>query len=334
MSQRPYGVLAMSRYARETAFPAPVLHRLDGHAEVPGTVLIDDFAAADVREHLERAEILVTGWGCPPITADVLDAAPRLRLVAHAAGSVKHHVTPAVWERGIAVSSAADANAEPVAEYTRAMILLGLKGALRHAAEYPALGWPGEARRGDCGYVGRVVGVVGASRIGRRVMALLRDWDTTLLVSDPYLTPDEAVALGARLVDLDELCATSDLVSVHAPELPETRHLLDDRRLAMMRDGAVLVNTARGSIVDTEALVRHCVSGRLSAVLDVTEPEPLPADHPLLHLPNVTVTPHVAGAQGTEIALLGDYAVAEIARFLAGEPLRGEVTAADLPRLA
>jgi phosphoglycerate dehydrogenase-like enzyme len=133
----------------------------------------------------------------------------------------------------------------------------------------------------------------------------------------------EAAALGATLVDLDTLVATSDVVSLHAPSLPETRHLIDARRLALMPDGAVLVNTARGALVDTDALVAECAAGRLSAVLDVTEPEPLPVGHPLFGLPSVLVTPHVAGAQGNEIE-----------RLVQGEPLRGLVRAEDLPRIA
>ncbi|MCF6476980.1 hydroxyacid dehydrogenase, partial [Nonomuraea sp. MG754425] len=119
-----------------------------------------------------------------------------------------------------------------------------------------------------------------------------------VLLSDPYAGEEEAARLGARTVPLDELCRAADLVTVHAPELPETRGLLDGRRLALLRDGAVLINTARGALIDTDALVRHCAAGRISAVLDVTDPEPLPAGHALLGLPNVLVTPHISGARG------------------------------------
>ncbi|MGH8792758.1 MAG: hydroxyacid dehydrogenase [Stackebrandtia sp.] len=332
MSDRPYGMLAMSPYAKRTACPPSVLDGFDSFADVDSEALVEDFASAG--EALARAEFHVTGWGCPPLTAAALDAAPRLRLVAHAAGSVKHHVTEDVWNRGVVVTSAAAANAEPVAEYTRAAVLLACKRAFVAAADYRRDGWPGEERPDDVGYLRRVVGVVGASRIGRRVLELLRGYSMELLLADPYCDAEEAAALGARLVDVDELCIASDVVTVHAPELPETRGLVGTRRLSLMRDGAVLINTARGSLVDTEALTEHCRIGRVDAVLDVTDPEPLARDHPLLHLPNVLVTPHVAGAQGTEIALLGEYAVEETRRFFAGEPLRGKVTREELPRLA
>ena len=133
---------------------------------------------------------------------------------------------------------------------------------------------------------------------------------------------------------LDELFAWSDIVSVHAPELPSTRHLVDADRLARMHDGAWLVNTARGSLVDTEALTRECVSGRLNAFIDTPDPEPLPADSPLYELPNVVLTPHIAGSLGTEVSRLGDLAVAEVQRFVAGDALAHEVRADDLDRIA
>lgn len=332
MSHRPYAVLAMSPYARRTAFLPQTLAELSRFADLDPDLLVEAFQ--DHAAALARAEVLITGWGCPPITAQTLDVAPRLRLVAHAAGSVKQHVTAEVWQRGVVVTSAAEANAEPVAQYTRAMVMLAAKRVFAQAADYRRGVWPGAERPADLGAAQRVVGVIGASRIGRRTLELLQDQPMKLLLCDPYCDAEAASALGADLVDLDTLCAESDVVSVHAPQLPETKAMIDARRLELMRDGAVLINTARGSLVDTEALTTHCRFGRLDAILDVTEPEPLPQDHPLLGLPNVLVTPHVAGALGSEIALLGDYAVAEARRFFAGEPLRGEVRSTDLPRLA
>jgi phosphoglycerate dehydrogenase-like enzyme len=155
-----------------------------------------------------------------------------------------------------------------------------------------------------------------------------------LLVSDPFLESAEAAHLGAELVELDDLLTRSDIVSLHAPLLPETRGLLDDRRLSLLPDGAVVINTARGALIETDALVRHCASGRIDAVLDVTDPEPLPAGHPLIGLPNVHLTPHIAGAMGSEIRALGEFAVAEVERLVTGEPLLGQVSAAELHHIA
>ncbi|WP_244888258.1 hydroxyacid dehydrogenase [Streptomyces scopuliridis] len=295
--------------------------------------LAPDASGTDLGAALADAEILVSGWGCPRLTADVLAGAPHLRAVMHAAGTVKPIVSEAVWERGIVVSSAADANAGPVASCTIALITLAARRALTTAAGY-ADGWPDFADRS--GADGLTVGIIGASRVGRRVIAELvrSDAGFRVLLSDPYVTDEEARRLGAERVELAGLCAQSAVVSVHAPLLPQTTGLLDATMLALIPDGGALVNTARGAIVDTDALTAECASGRLEAYLDVTTPEPLPPGHPLLSLPNVLVTPHIAGAQGSEVRRLGQYAVAEVARWVAGEPLLGEVTREALPRLA
>ena len=141
-------------------------------------------------------------------------------------------------------------------------------------------------------------------------------------------------ALGAEKVELDELLRRSDVVSLHAPSLPETQHLLDARRLALLRDGAILINTARGALVDGDALAAELVAGRIDAVIDTTDPEILPADSPLYELPNVFLTPHIAGAMGTETQRMADLALDEIERLAKGEPLAHEVRREDLARIA
>ncbi|MEU3396287.1 hydroxyacid dehydrogenase [Streptomyces filamentosus] len=282
---------------------------------------------------LAEAEVLLTCWGATPLTPRVLARAPRLRAVVHAAGSVKHHVTDACWERGLKVTSAAAANALPVAEYTLAAILFAGKRVLRSAQRYAELraghDWLDESAA--WGNYRRTVGIVGASRIGLRVVELLRPFDVEVLLYDPYLT---APPPGAALAGLDELCARSSVVSVHAPQLPATHHMIGPRRLAAMPDGATLINTSRGSLVDEEALLPHLLTGRLHAVLDVTDPELPPPDSPLYTLPNVLLTPHVAGSLGNELHRMADQALEEIARYTRGEPFSEEVRAADLARSA
>lgn len=151
---------------------------------------------------------------------------------------------------------------------------------------------------------------------------------------DPYLDPSEAEQLGAHLVSLPELAALSDVVTLHAPNLPETRHLINAEIFQRMRPGTVFINTARGAIVDTDALTAAVAEHRIRAVLDVTDPEPLPPQHPLWDLPGVVLTPHVAGSLGTEVRRLGVHAVSETARALAGHALRTPVDAAMLNRSA
>ncbi|MFD5815860.1 hydroxyacid dehydrogenase [Streptomyces sp. NPDC127038] len=334
-SGRPVALFAMTAENVPRIFPPDVLARLREQLDVDPSFVAGDFADPRVRARLAETEILITGWGCPVLDAGTLDAAPRLRAVLHAAGSVKGFATPAVWERGILVSSAAAANALPVAEYTLAMILLTGKNVFAHRERMRSeRTFPHDGTLPGTGNFGRRVGVVGASRIGRRLIELLRPFDLAVSLTDPYVDEAGAAALGVPLLPLDELLAGSDVVTVHAPQTPETRHLIGRRELALMPAGSVLINTARGSLVDHEALAEALRAGHVSAILDVTDPEPLPADSPLHDLPNAFVTPHLAGSQGNEVARLGLTVLAETRRLLSGEPLAHRITAKDLHRTA
>ena len=283
---------------------------------------------------LAEAEVIVGHWGCPPLDAAMLDRAPRLGLFAYAAGTVKMTFTDAVWDRGIRVTSGANANAEPVAEFTLAAILFANKGVLwrRGPVDFSAMSAMGDSQWGN---YGRTIGIVGASLIGRRVIELLRPFPhLTVTLYDPFVTPEEAASLGVKKLELDELCATADVLSIHAPALPDTMHMISADQLSALPDGATVINTARGPLIDHEALLPHLASGRLYAILDVTDPEPLPEDSPLLEMPNVWISPHLAGSQGTELARMTDYVIEEIRRWSAGEPALNEVTEERLATMA
>ncbi|WP_419849151.1 hydroxyacid dehydrogenase [Candidatus Poriferisocius sp.] len=283
---------------------------------------------------LAEAEVIVGHWGCPPLDAAMLDQAPRLGLFAYAAGTVKMTLTDAVWDRDIRVTSGANANAEPVAEFTLAAILFANKGVLwrRGPADFSAMSNMGDRQWGN---YGRTIGIIGASLIGRRVIELLRPFPhLTVTLYDPYVTPEEAASLGVEKLELDELCASADVLSIHAPALPETMHMIGPDQLSALPDGATVINTARGPLIDHEALLPHLVSGRLYAILDVTDPEPLPDNSPILELPNVWISPHLAGSQGTELARMTDYVIEEVRRWSAGEPALNEVTKERLATMA
>ncbi|KQV12445.1 MULTISPECIES: hydroxyacid dehydrogenase [unclassified Kitasatospora] len=312
------------------------MSRLCDLARFDPALVVDDFSTPEALAALADTEVIISSWGCPPIDEDVLAAAPNLRAVIHAAGSVKHHITDACWQRGIQVTSAAWANALPVAEYTVAAVLFANKQILRLAADYREHRTPGDWTETypAIGNYRRIVGIVGASRIGRRVIELLRPYDLDLLLHDPYVDAQQATALGTRPADLDELCELSDVVSIHAPELPGTRHLIDRRRLALMKDGATLINTSRGSLIDQDALIEELTADRLNAVLDVTTPDVLPADSPLYDLPNVLLTPHAAGSLGSELHRMAAAAADELARYTADLPFAHPVLPQDIHRSA
>ncbi|WP_205649373.1 hydroxyacid dehydrogenase [Agromyces sp. LHK192] len=337
IARRPRGLVVMGSTHFGDLFDASRLARLRTLADIRGPLPGARFDAPGAAAELAAAEILVTGWGSPPLTEQVLAAAPNLRAVFYAGGSVKHHVHASGWERGLIVTSAATANATPVAEFALATILLEGKRTRQYVEGYRI------HRDGDDRWrraiaptvnLGGTVGIVGLSRVGRRLAELLRPFDFEVLAADPTTDAPQAAALGVELVPLDDLLRRSDIVSLHAPELPETRGLIDRRRLGLLRDDAVLVNTARGALVDTDALVDACRHGRIRAVLDVTEPEPLPASSPLYDLPAVQLTPHIAGAMHGETHRLADSTLDDLERYAAGLPLHWAVDAAGLDLLA
>jgi len=334
---RPKLAFAMAADKTRHVFDAQALARLAQTCDIVQPAALEEFSSAAACAVLAEIDILVTGWGCPLVTPEVVKAAPRLKLIAHAAGTVKFTLDPAVYAAGIRVTHAADANAVPVAEFTLAAIIFANKRIFELRDRYRAD--PG--RRSSyalmdepIGNYHRTVGLVGASRIGRRVARMLEGFDFTVLVSDPFVRPGDPILAGAELVDLDTLMARSDVVSIHAPSLPSTRAMIGSEQLALMQDGASLINTARGALIDEGALIAELESGRIHAVIDVTDPEIPEPGSPLYHLPNVFLTPHIAGAVGTERLRLGQMAIEEVERFVAGERLEFEIEPALLERLA
>jgi phosphoglycerate dehydrogenase-like enzyme len=329
--------LAMDPERTQHVLTPQALARLSQSVDILDVRRINDFHDPSLRDQLERTDILLTGWGCPDIGMRELALMPQLRLISHAAGTVKYFLSQAVFERDITVCSAAEANAQPFAEFALAMILLSGKRTFGFRRIY------GDDRGRDnverlqsqaIGNLGLTVGIVGASRIGRRVINLLQPFDLDLTLFDPFLSAVEAEKLGVRSVPLDELMAASDVISLHAPSLPQTRHMIGAEALTRMKDGATLINTARGALVDEDALLAELKTGRIEAVIDVTDPEVPPQDSPFYSLPNVFLTPHIAGAIGLERARLGDMAIAEIERFCHGVALQQQVRPEHLELIA
>ena len=333
MQPKPHALVVMSRSSFEAHFDTARLQRLADLAILGEPLWTDDLDTPGARKRLADVEVLLTSWGAPLLTPERLAAAPALKAVLHCAGSVRGLVGEDVWRRGIRVTSAADANAVPVAEYTLAAIIFaGKKAPFLAADEQRAYaGWGTVTGYGDLSNFRRTVGIIGFSRIGRKVVDLLKVLgSTTCLVYDPHADPEEVARAGATLVGLAELLPRADVLSLHAPALHETRHLIGAEQLAMLPDHATVINTARGSLIDSAALAAECAAGRLFAILDVTDPEPLPPGSPLRRTARVMVTPHIAGSLGTEIGRLTDHALDELDRWTARQPLTAEITAESL----
>lgn len=326
---QPKIVIAMTPSLRSDFFRPQDLARLEACGDVTVSPSPLDHGTREARAVLRDAEIVLTGWGTAAIDESVLNDAPHLRAVVHTGGSVRYLVTPDVYSRGVRVSSQTAANSEPVAQYTVAMIMLAAKDTFRAARLYAKT--QAEVDRSalfsQAGLFGRRVGLIGLSRISRRVIDLLRPFDVELLVNSKHLTPDEATALGVQSVSLEELLSTCEVVSLHSASLPRTRHLLGAGELALLKDGATFINTARGAIVDQDALIAELATGRIDAILDVADPDVTVPESTLWDMPNVLLTPHFAGAVGIELHSLGLHAVIDVERLLAGEAMPGEISA-------
>ena len=315
-------LLAMPSELPGRMFDAAQLGRLGELAEIDPMRTVTDFSAAP-GEVLAEVEVLLTGWGSPRVDAVALARMPRLRAIVHTAGTVRFVVSDAVWERGdIVVTSATEANAVPVAEFTLAHVLLAGKRSLAQESAHHRERGTGSRLGADpaLGNHGSVVGLIGASRIGSLVAEHLRRFDVEVLITDPYASAEEITALGATKVEPEELYSRSDVVSLHAPDVPSTQGMVSRELLALMRDGTTFVNTARPALVDVDALREELVSGRLSAVLDVHDD--LSADDPLWDVPTVSITPHIAGSQGNELHRMGAAALEEVRRLAAGDAPR------------
>ena len=322
MSRKPVVAMALAADWLKQMFFVEDLNRLREAADVRDPVRRVDSHA--LRRLLGDATAAITGWGTPQFDTTLLEHAPRLGLIAHSGGSVKGVVSPAVFERGIRVTTAAAANAVPVAEFTIAMMVAMLK----------QIPWViGSYTRRDERRLGPIrelrdlsVGLVGASRVGREVIRRLGVYPRlTIKVYDPYLSPEDARLLGADRASLEDVCRC-DVVSIHAPDLPETRRMINARLLTLLPDHAVLINTSRGALIDEPSLVAEVRRRPLYVLLDVTDPEPPPSDSPLRREPNILLTPHLSGAMSQARRDMGRIAIEETLRFVRGEPLEHEVT--------
>lgn len=295
----------------------------------PPPEMTPDALKAELEKRADQVEVLVTGWGSPSLDTEIIAKMPRLAMLAHSAGSLKHLIPPQIFERPIVVTSANDALAVGVAETSLGMIIAGLKNFFG-SCEWTKAGHWSATEFGAFGPVqetfGKTIGIVSASRVGRHLIRLLKGFDVNVLVYDPYLSPESAAELGVECASLETLAAQSDVLTIHAPALPQTRGLIGKNILALLRDGALLINTARGSIIDEAALLHELQSGRLRAFLDVTDPEPPSPDHPFRKLPNVVLTSHLAGAVTNGCFRQGSLVVSQISDFVAGRTPAGAVT--------
>lgn len=304
-------------------FPEEARHRVESLGTVTWNPSESQFSATELRERLAGVDVLVTGWGCPRVSEEILGNADRLRLLAHVGGSVPAVATEAVYDRGVTVCSAVRVMAAFVAEGTLAHALASLRGIPRFDASMREGAYDRDLVDGATLFDASV-GLVGLGSVGRELLKLLEPFDVTVRVYDPYVDADDLVAWDfARNASLDAVLERSDVVSVHAAKTEETVGLLGEDELGTLRDGSLLINAARGALIDESALLSELRTGRISAALDVFTREPLPEDSELRTLDNAVLTPHIAGAPtGRRMALT---MIDEIERFESDEILQHEI---------
>lgn len=284
-------------------------------------------------DFLSNVEVIFTSWYMPGLTPEHLDRLPALKVLFYAAGTVRNLAGPYL-ERGITVVSAWQANAVPVAEFTQAQIILAAKGYFRNTLGFSSPGYYETGFRGRGNFGGKVA-LLGAGAIGRKVIELLRPFNLSILVFDPFMPPHLAREMGVRLVSLEQAFSEAYVVSNHLADLPETRHMLGRQLFEGMRPDATFINTGRGWTVDEEGMIEVLkLRPDLTALLDVTQVEP-PAEGSLLYtLPNIHLSTHIAGSIHDELVRMADYCIQEFRSWLRGEPLRYAVSEQMLKTMA
>jgi phosphoglycerate dehydrogenase-like enzyme len=309
---------------RDKFFPAPVFEQLNRLGSVrvneTGRTLTEDELGA----HLAGVDICIThSWrGIARFSEQVLARADRLQLITHVAGSVAPFATDHVYDRGIKVCSANKIMARFVAEGALAYMLGALRQIPQHEQDMKNGIW---LKRPTESLIGKKIALIGLGTVGRYLLEFLKPFEVTVKIYDPYLSPDAlSFGAGVELVPtMEEALAWGEIISLHASKTEQTYHMLNAAALALIPDGALLVNTARGALIDEQALAQELQTGRLQAVLDVFEQEPLPAGSPLRAFPHAILQPHCAGDNNYLSYTLG--MVEEIRRFIHQEPLQHEI---------
>ncbi len=286
-----------------------------------------------IKDSITGARVILSTWGAQPYTADLLVACPDLALVLYGAGSVKGFVTDELTTRGVTVCSAVHLNARPVAEFTLGLILTSMKNVFslnREMQKHGRDAWSRDKAHFPGGYYQTSIGLLGYGRVTQALLTLLEAFDFHVYLNDPHLSRGDIEALGVRPAEQNWIMANCDVVSLHHGNTPENRHMLNRENLALLKSGARFINTARGQLVDEDALVERLSRGDITAFLDVSYPEPPAEGHPFYKLPNCILSPHIAGSVGREVQRMGDYCLAELERWLRGEPLENPVDLATV----
>jgi D-3-phosphoglycerate dehydrogenase len=285
-------------------------------------------------------DALIVCHGSPRVTANLLDGAPRLKLVGELEGDrfAPRVDTEAARERNVRMIDTTHGSSYPVSEWALALMMIGLRNAGAHFRKLTTGEvWGTPQQRNSAPefamneeLTGQSVGLIGGGYIARRLIELLKPFRVNVYVHDPYISADLAYAYGFTLTSLDKLLSTSSVVVCLVPLTPGTRAMLGHRELSQLQPGSVFVNVSRGAVVDSEALLQRLAAGDVVACLDVFDPEPIPAGSPVRQMPNVFLSPHIAGTTPRSRTRFFEEMVDELERHFAGHQPLFEVTSQTL----
>ncbi|MDR6879996.1 hydroxyacid dehydrogenase [Bacillus sp. 3255] len=297
---------------------------LNEHFDVTWNETGKDYSKEELAALVSDAEVIFTSWGSPSLSEEALDRAAKLCAVGHAAGTVKSLVPKRIFGRGVRVFSAAPRIALSVGEYCLAALLATLRYLPVLDASLRNGGWRELGLKGR-ELTGSTIGIISASSTARAFMKLLAPFQVNVLVYDPYLSEEAAARLQVKRATLEEVMSCS-IISVHAPKVPATDRMLTRELLARIPDGAIFMNSSRAAVVEEEPFLQELASGRFYAILDVFEKEPLQTDSLLRSLPNVLLTPHIAGASVQGHLSLMEEVVQDVIRAFNNETTSYEVS--------
>lgn len=319
-------VAVKDRDLKNIIFPEQTIRLLELVADVDWIAEGEPYDSGKLAADIGRYDVCITSWGSPKFTPEVLERAHRLRFIGHAAGTIIPIVDSSVFDRDIVIVNANRALAMSTAELTLALMLSASWDLQGYSARLKNGHWPKSSCETVMGLSGTTVGLVGYGEISIELIRLLRPFDVKMMLYSRHCSRERAQELGVELVPLDRLLQASDIISVHSTLTPQTAGMIGDRELELIRDGALLINTARAALIDRDALYRHLRQGRIYAALDVFEREPLDPNDELLHLPNVLCVPHIGGFSSYWKGRLGLLVVEDLLRFCRGEQVYGGVS--------
>ena len=292
----------------------------------------DPRAVRQLVERIGDVDAVVVSHGSPMISADVMNGAPRLKIIGELEGDrFAYRIdVEAAWARGIRTVDTTHGSSYPVAEWALGLILISLRNAGESFRQILA-GDTSKPARDDFGFVhgeltGKRVGLIGCGHIGRRLVKLLEPFEVEVRVYDPYLASEIPDAIGVVKTSLEKVLSESDVIVCLAPHTPATEGMIGRRELDMIPSNSVFVNVSRGVVVASDALIERLKRGDIVAGLDVFDPEPIPPDSESIELPNVFLSPHIAGVTLASRHRFFSLMVDELERFFGGEEPLFELT--------